>query len=250
MRLILCGGGHVARALAPIGLSLGFAVTVLDDRAEFADPARFPGCETVCGPFVEGLSALGGRGDDFYCVLTRGHRYDQACVAHILRGEFAYLGMMGSRAKVAATREALAGQGFSPQALSRLHAPIGLKVGGSSPAEIAVEIAAELVQIRAGLGGEGAPPPPGPGVLCTVVEKAGSAPRGPGAWMLVAPDGTIAGTVGGGALEGQVIRDALALWAAGGKGEERRYDLGGGLGMACGGQVTLRLRRRDGEAPA
>lgn len=248
MRLILCGGGHVSHALAPIALALDFDLHVIDDRPEFADPGRFPGCAVHCGPFEDVLDGLDGREEDFYCVLTRGHRYDLECVARILQKPFAYLGMMGSRGKVAATLDALRAEGFSDEALSRLHAPIGLKVGGQTPAEIAVEIAAELIQVRSELtaGQALAHPPKGPGMLCVIVEKSGSAPRGAGAWMLVAPDGGLIGTVGGGAVEWQVAQDALALYAAGAQEAERSYGLGGGgsLDMACGGNITVKFRRQ------
>ena len=136
----------------------------------------------------------------------------------MLRGKYAYVGMIGSKTKVAAVRKALEEAGFSREILDGVDAPIGLPIGGQTPAEIAVSIAARLVQVRAALGPGVTKPPEGPGVLCTIVEKHGSAPRGVGAWMLVRPDGTCAGTIGGGAVEHQVKQDALALWAPGRRG--------------------------------
>ena len=107
-RLILCGGGHVSLALAQIGALLDFEVVVLDDRSEFASRERFPMArEIYCMPFDRGLEAAGHTERDFFAILTRGHAYDKDCLARILRGPWAYVGMIGSRAKVAAVMAAL-----------------------------------------------------------------------------------------------------------------------------------------------
>ena len=248
-RLILCGGGHVSLELAHIAGRLEFELIVIDDRPEFANEGRFPMAQRViCAPFLEALAELGSREDDYYCLLTRGHVHDRDCLEHVLRGRYAYIGMIGSRAKVAAVKDSLAAAGFAREALDGVCAPIGLPIGGQTPAEIAVSIAARLVQVRAALGPGVTKPPEGPGVLCTIVEKHGSAPRGVGAWMLVRPDGTCAGTVGGGAVEHQVKQDALALWARGGGEAVKEYDLSHAaaeLGMVCGGRVKVRLQSRE-----
>ena len=248
-RLILCGGGHVSLELAHIAARLEFELIVVDDRAEFANVARFPmAAQVICAPFLEALDELGSRADDYYAILTRGHAFDRECLEHVLRGKYAYVGMIGSKTKVAAVRKALEEAGFSREILDGVDAPIGLPIGGQTPAEIAVSIAARLVQVRAALGPGVTKPPEGPGVLCTIVEKHGSAPRGVGAWMLVRPDGTCAGTVGGGAVEHQVKQDALALWARGGGEDVKEYDLSHAaaeLGMVCGGRVKVRLQSRE-----
>lgn len=243
-RLILCGGGHVSLELAHIASRLDFELHVLDDRLEFAGPARFPMASTHCGPFVPELEQLGSGPTDYFAVLTRGHVWDAQCAAHILRGEFAYLGMIGSRKKVAAVRQALLAEGIPPRLLERLHAPIGLPLGGQSPAEIAVSIAAQLIQVRAAHGGAARAIPKGEGMLATIVEKHGSAPRGVGTAMLVAPDGTCTGTIGGGALEFQVRRLALDLMDFNAAPTRRTFDLGGDLGMVCGGTVVIEFRRQ------
>lgn len=247
MRLILCGGGHVSLELAHIAHRLDFEVTVIDDRPEFANKERFPmAAQVLARPFPEALEALGSRKDDFFCVLTRGHSFDRDCLAQILTEDFAYVGMIGSRRKVAAVMEALSAQGLSPEKLAAVHAPIGLLLGGQTPAEVAVEIAAQLVQERAKLGPALTPPPGGPGVLCVITQKSGSAPRGEGTWMLVEPDGQTVGTVGGGATEHQVLQDALKLWAHGGDGLEKTYDLTGlDPAMICGGTITVRFQRQN-----
>lgn len=250
-RLVICGGGHVGLELAHIAARLDFDLWVLDDREEFANSVRFSMARTVlCAPFPESLDRLERRADDFFVLVTRGHQADEVCLARVLEGPFAYAGMIGSRGKVAAVMADLTAAGFPPALLARVHAPIGLKLGGQSPAEIAVSIAAQLVQVRAARGSS-APPPPGlPGILVTIVKKTGSAPRGPGAWMLVGPDGSIRGTVGGGAVEARAIEDARDLWARGGRTMRKIYDLSSGaagLGMVCGGVVEAEFRRQAGD---
>ena len=246
-RLILCGGGHVSLELAHIAQRLEFELIVIDDRAELANGERFPMAQVLCAPFLEALDGLGSRESDYYVILTRGHAYDKECLAHVLGGKYAYVGMIGSRTKVAAVYKALLEEGFSQAQLDGVHAPVGLPIGGQTPAEIAVSIAAQLVQERARLGPAATPPPQEPGVLCTITAKRGSAPRGPGAWMLVRPDGTCAGTIGGGQVEHQAILDALDLWRSGKTGEVRHYDLSHAaaeLGMVCGGSIDVEFQVR------
>ena len=247
-RLILCGGGHVSLELAHIAARLEFEVVVIDDRPEFANDARFPMVHQVlCMPFEEALDQLGSRDTDFYAILTRGHAFDKECLAHVLRGQYAYVGMIGSRTKVAAVYKALREEGFSQEMLDGVHSPIGLSIGGQTPAEIAVSIAAQLVQVRAQRGPGAVRPPQEPGMLCTIVEKHGSAPRGVGTWMLVRPDGTCAGTIGGGQVEYQAKLHAQKLWASGSQGETVEYDLSHAaaeLGMVCGGRVKVRFEPR------
>ena len=246
-RLILCGGGHVSLELAHIACRLDFELHVLDDRPEFANPERFPMAKLYCEDFASALDRLDRREDDYFAVLTRGHAYDTQCVEHILRRPFAYLGMIGSRGKVARARQTLLERGFSPEQLDRLHAPIGLSLGGQTPAEIAVSIAAQLIQVRAQRGGSAVEVPAGAGMLLTITAKEGSAPRGVGACMLVAPDGTCTGTIGGGAMEFRARQRALELLEAGTDVYQEVFDLhadAAELGMVCGGRVTVEFRRQ------
>ncbi len=244
-RLILCGGGHVSLELAWMAARLEFEVVVLDDRPEFANETRFPmAAQVLCMPFEEALDQLGSRESDFYAILTRGHAFDKDCLAHVLRDKYAYAGMIGSRTKVAAVKKALLEEGFSQEMLDGVYAPIGLSIGGQTPAEIAVSIAAQLVQVRSALGPNMVKPPREPGVLCTIVEKHGSAPRGVGTWMLVRPDGSCAGTIGGGQVEYTAKCHAQELWRSGGTEEVVEYDLSHAaaeLGMVCGGRVKVRF---------
>lgn len=247
-RLILCGGGHVSLQVAQIAQRLDFALAVIDDRPEFANPDRFPMARVLCMPFLEALDQLGGGAQDYYVILTRGHVFDRTCLEWVLRHERAYVGMIGSRIKVAAVMTALEEAGWPRSVLEQVYSPIGLEIGAQTPAEIAVSIAAELVQERARRGPAAAPPAAGePGVLCTITAKRGSAPRGVGTWMLVRPDGSVLGTIGGGAVEHLAVQEAKALWAHGGGPVRRHYDLTPGaaeLGMVCGGDIDVEFEVR------
>ena len=101
-RLILCGGGHVSLEAAYIACRLDFEVIVIDDREEFANISRFPMAHQVlCMPFLEALDRLGEGEADYFVILTRGHAYDRQCLEHVLGRRYAYVGMIGSRVKVA-----------------------------------------------------------------------------------------------------------------------------------------------------
>lgn len=245
-RLIICGGGHVGLEVAHMASRLEYEIIVIDDREEFVSEARFPmAAQRLCMPFPEALEQLGSKKDDYYVLVTRGHAYDRECLEKVLDGDFAYVGMIGSRGKVQAVKESLLGAGVAPGLWEQVHAPIGLPIGGQTPAEIAVSICAELVQERARLGTAVSDPPHKPGVLCTILEKHGSAPRGVGTWMHVAPDGTPSGTIGGGAVESQAIQDAMELFRSGGGELHKLYDMSPGaadLGMVCGGKILVELK--------
>lgn len=247
-RLILCGGGHVSLEVAYLAAHLEFELVVIDDRAEFANEERFPmAAQVICAPFLEALDGLGSRADDYYVILTRGHAYDSDCLAKILTGQYAYVGMIGSKVKVAAVMERMRALGFSQKTLNGVHSPVGLAIGAQTPAEIGISILAEIVAVRNRRGPALPPPPKDPGVLVTIVEKHGSAPRGVGTWMLVRPDGSCVGTIGGGAVEFQAKQDALALLASGGPTQRKGYDLSHAaaeLGMVCGGSIVAEFQVR------
>ena len=249
-RLILCGGGHVSLEVAFMASRLEFEIVVIDDRPEFANEERFyMASQVLCRPFLEALDELGSRPDDYYVILTRGHAYDNVCLDKILRRDYAYIGMIGSRVKVALSMKRMKEAGFSEETLAQVHTPVGLKIGAQTPAEIAVSILGEIIQERARLG-PGLPPPPAEkGVLCTITKKSGSAPRDKGSWMLVHPDGTCVGTIGGGAVEYQAKLDALDMMANGVEKDHRLYDLSHAaaeLGMVCGGHIEVDFEARNG----
>ena len=148
-RLILFGAGHVAEALCPMAAAAGFQVTVVDEREEWATPERFPtAAEILCDDPEDALPRL-PRGEGIYMIIvTHSHRLDEDLLRALSAEPMTYLGMIGSRAKVARFVARLTARGVPPEALERVYMPIGLDVGAVTPAEIAVSILAQLVQVR------------------------------------------------------------------------------------------------------
>lgn len=151
--LVIVGAGHIAQPLAQLGALLDFEVTVLDDRAAFASRERFPGADTVLVGPIDTLLAGRPIGPSTYLVLvTRGHQHDEAALRTVIASRAAYIGMIGSRRRVKEVFRHLATAGVPADLIARVHAPIGLSIGAQTPSEIAVAIAAELVQVRRGSG--------------------------------------------------------------------------------------------------
>lgn len=158
-RLLIAGAGHIGRALARLGALLGFEVTVVDDRAEFASPERFPDADrlVVARP-GQAIRDFPVAGDTYIVIVTRGHRDDAEALRACIRSRAAYVGMIGSRSKVSLAREQFIREGWSSaQEFDRVHSPIGLPIGSRTVEEIAVSIAAELVQVRSRLSMPGEP---------------------------------------------------------------------------------------------
>jgi xanthine dehydrogenase accessory factor len=149
--LLLFGGGHVAKDLCEIAALAGFRVTVADDRQAFANAARFPAAvRVVARPTFEACFAELHVTSATHCVvLTRGHAMDLACTDFALHTPAPYVGLIGSRRKVRAILGRLGERGrLEGIDLARLHAPVGLDLGGGTHGEIAVAVAAELVAFR------------------------------------------------------------------------------------------------------
>jgi xanthine dehydrogenase accessory factor len=154
-QLLIVGAGHIAAPLAAIGSICDFAVTVLDDRPQYANPQRFPTADRViAGDFTTELRRLRhGRptfDENTYLVLvTRGHQYDVACLLEVLDDPVAYIGMIGSQRRIRAVYALLEQeQGIPPHKFDRIRAPIGLAIGAQTPAEIAVCIMAEIIAVQ------------------------------------------------------------------------------------------------------
>jgi xanthine dehydrogenase accessory factor len=151
--LVVVGAGHIALPMAHLGALLGFRVTVLDDRPDFATHERFPDAERVIrADFSDPFAEVRLHERSHLLLVTRGHKYDYECLVRALRADPppAYIGMIGSRRRVRATYAQLVEEGFGPDAIERIHAPVGLDIGAETPEEIAVAVAAELVKVRRG----------------------------------------------------------------------------------------------------
>ncbi len=158
--LYIVGAGHVALHLAAIASGVGFRVYVVDDREKFANAERFPdAAEVVVEPIPEWLHRADIPPHAYAVIVTRGHRQDLDALRALAARDLRYLGLIGSRAKVARIFEALLEESMPAECLRLVHAPIGLDLGAVTPQEIAVSILAELVAVKHGkTGGNGAEP--------------------------------------------------------------------------------------------
>jgi len=153
-RLLVFGAGHVGREVARLAAHLGFEVTVADDRPAQLDPRRFPSGARLLRVASDFSGTLPAVPDGAYvAIVTRCHRTDLAALRHVAGAAAAYVGVIGSRRKVAVLKERAAGLGVPGAALERLRAPIGLPIGAETPEEIAVSIVAEIIQVRNSGGG-------------------------------------------------------------------------------------------------
>lgn len=149
--LYVLGAGHVGFHLARMAASAGFRLHVIDDRVKFANEERFPGAEVIVEPIPDWLHRVELPASAYVVVVTRGHQHDLDAMRALAARELRYLGLIGSRAKVARIYEALVAEGMPAECLERVHAPIGLDIGAVTPAEIAVSILAQLIAVRRGV---------------------------------------------------------------------------------------------------
>jgi len=148
-RAVLFGCGHVARALSPLLAGLDFALTVVDDRPEWADEAAFPeGTKVVCQPFQQFCTDLDALNDAFVLVMTRSHAFDYDVLRIFVERPLSYLGVMASKSKAQELRRKLQDEAVGQEHLDRLHMPVGIPIGSQTPAEIAVSVAGELIKVR------------------------------------------------------------------------------------------------------
>jgi xanthine dehydrogenase accessory factor len=147
-RLFLMGAGTVAAEVEHLACRVGFRTLVVDFDPAYLNAARFPFSDRILIDTFDAIPDLGIGEEDFVCVLTRGHMHDPQALAHGVQAGAAYVGMMGHPRKNERVF-ALAGRmGADPAALKATHTPIGLKFGAKSPAELAVSVVAELIQVR------------------------------------------------------------------------------------------------------
>jgi xanthine dehydrogenase accessory factor len=150
-RLFIIGAGHVGLHLAKAAAEVGFRIHVVDDREKFANTERFPVADIVVEPIPEWLHRADVPAASYVVVVTRGHQHDLDAMRALAARELKYLGLIGSRAKVARISDALLAEGMPPECLERVHAPIGLEIGAVTPAEIAISILAELIAVSRGV---------------------------------------------------------------------------------------------------
>lgn len=152
--LFIVGAGHISLPLAHIARGAGFAVTVLDDREEFADASRFdPEVRVLRMDVSRPFELVRPDARAFVVLVTRAHRHDFDCLRDLLRQDALprYIGMIGSRRRVRAAFGALLEEGVPRDRLASVRAPLGLDIGAETPEEIAVSVVAEMIAVRRGL---------------------------------------------------------------------------------------------------
>jgi xanthine dehydrogenase accessory factor len=145
------GAGHVGREVSDLALRCGFMTVALDDRDEFANEDRFkpPAEVVVLKSFQACFNGLTMDDNSYVIIVTRGHKYDKLVLQQALKTRAGYIGMIGSIRKRDTIYKSLMEEGFSTEQLERVHSPIGLKMEAETPAEIAVSIVGELINVRA-----------------------------------------------------------------------------------------------------
>ena len=153
-RLVVVGGGHVGHSLAVIGEIAGFAVTVIDDREEFANRERFPMAEhVICAEVEDALDGIELDSNSYVVLVSRGHRVDEEALRHSVGRGAAYVGMIGSRRRTGTVLRHLLEEGLDRDALEAVATPIGLDIGAETPEEIAIAILAEIIMVQRGGSG-------------------------------------------------------------------------------------------------
>lgn len=220
--LIICGAGHVAVSVVKIAKNLDMKITVIEDREEFAELAKDAGADVViCEPFVEALSEIEGGDNVYFLTMTRAHAFDQQCLEQILLKPSAYVGMLGSAKKIESIAANLEAKRISRDSFARVHTPVGLDINAQTPAEIAVSVVAEIIEVKNNLkiptrsfshemldiiASSDLPM-----CLLTIIENKGAVPRIPGTKMVVMAGGDCISTIGGGVMEHQAVKKAAEL---------------------------------------
>ncbi len=260
-RMIIYGGGHVALPLVKFARIVGFYVIVIDDRSSFASSDRFPDAdEVICAEFSRAIERIKPSKSDYHVIITRGHKHDTLCIRELMKyEESVYTGMIGSKRRTRIVLDQLADEGYNRERLFRICTPIGLSIGAVTTEEIGISVMAEIIQrkrleskdniavdrsdgddqVMECLAGMDRPC-----CLATIMETEGSVPRKAGAKMIIYPDTTILGSVGGGCVEADIIRKGAAM--AGSNTYEiinvtLDDDVAMEEGMVCGGRVKILL---------
>ena len=148
--LIIAGAGHIGQSLAHLGKFIGFEVTVWDDRSEYANQNLIPDADDVLsGPVEDSLGKINIQDDSYLVIATHGHKSDADVLRKYIVSNAAYIGMIGSKAKVNQMKALFLGNDWAtPELWEKIHSPVGLDIGAKTVEEIAISIAAELIKVR------------------------------------------------------------------------------------------------------
>ena len=147
--VLIFGAGHIAACVSKLAKTVGFKVTIIDDRKEFANQDRFPEADEIIAEDTEkALTHLNITPSTYIIVLTRGHLKDEEVLGSVIKSSAAYIGMIGSQKKNATVFQRLIKKGISQEELDKVHTPIGIDINAQTPEEIAVSIMAEIIQVK------------------------------------------------------------------------------------------------------
>jgi len=147
--LIICGAGHIALPLSAMGKILGFNVTVIDNRKEFGNKARFPHVDKIIlgDPAVQ-LAKITVGPNTCVTIVTQGNEYDFECLKAVIRSSAAYIGVISSKPKRIKFFGRLRAAGIEEKYLKRVHIPMGIDIGSQTPQEIAISIMAQIIAVK------------------------------------------------------------------------------------------------------
>ena len=250
--LVLFGAGHIGKALYDLATLQNMGVCVIDPREDQNSAERFPLAMRIIAEYDDILSKdPPGHMVPYYCIFTHGHKHDSQCLLYALRHPHSYIGMIGSRAKIARCFDTMRENGITDEQLAAVHSPIGISINAVTPQEIAISIMAQIISVfrenKQTITADTlvlSQAAEKSGIMARIVESSGSAPRGTGSMMFVTQD-DVFGTVGGGALERHTIEIARRMLTDGENLRIERHSLTEGqpLGMVCGGDSTILLKR-------
>ncbi len=253
--VVVCGAGHISISIINMCRLLELPITVIDDRLTFTNNAKRAGADNViCESFEKALDKITGDNGTFFIIVTRGHRYDQICLEKIIEKENAYIGMIGSKVRVRKVLDYIEEQGVSREKLNKVYTPIGLNIGAETPAEIAVAIMEQIIEVKNKENGSSnysdellngimdESTKEIPKAIVTIVSRKGSAPREVGTKMIILKDGSMIGTIGGGCVEASIRQTAFQC-IENNKCQLVQVDMTGreaeDEGMVCGGIVEI-----------
>jgi xanthine dehydrogenase accessory factor len=150
-QLIIVGGGHIGLELCNFANALGFHTVVVDNRPDYANQERFPEANQIfSGDMVDHLKNMPIGQDTSIVIITHGHVHDLDALRAVVHSDARYVGVIGSKNKIKFCFTELMKEGISKDLLTSVHAPIGLDIGGETPAEIALAILAEIQAVKYG----------------------------------------------------------------------------------------------------
>lgn len=260
-RLVVFGGGHIAKPLSEFAARVGFSVTVVDDRPFFANTERFPEAHhVICESFEKSFDLVNLNASDFVVIITRGHRHDGVVLREALKHDLSYIGMIGSKRRVAGMRDELLSEGYPKAKLDLINAPIGLDISAITPDEIAISIVSQLIgyknqasiekfgksfsfpELDVEVAEKASEESLLPKAIITILSSKGSVPRKAGAKMIAYYDGSTVGSIGGGCSEADILtraKDVMLDKSFLIKHVDMTGDIAEAEGMVCGGIMEV-----------